>query len=780
MKHLMLRLMSLSLALGPVLVACLGVQNQDAWVPSETTRDIRQGWFHLSGNAEPSFLTYEVIGGRAMFGGDMDLGPVATAGIRPNGVATSDLNRRWTNATVPFVIQTTGSEAVSDSGKKSIEAAIAHWEANTTIRFVAKTSSHNDFIRFVKGDMESVCSSAVGRQGNEQRVRLKKNGDCGKSTLVHEIGHAMGLFHEHQRSDRNAHINLIPGNFDAATCGNFNVNFDIPSDGLDIGAYDFASIMHYAPGSCAKDSTVVFTTIDAPAGVTVGQRTGLSTGDINTIKALYPPKNLMWTQSSANIGGGAEGGDAFGRTVATGDFDGDGFQDLAIGVPDEDIDGQSDAGAVNVIYGSASGLASARDQIWYQNVAGVNGGSETGDHFGAALAVGDFNNDGKDDLAIGIPGEDVGSVGDAGAVNVLLGSSSGLSVTGDRFLSQETEGIAGSPETNDHFGAALTSGDFDNDGRDDLAIGVPDEDMGSTWDAGAVNVIFGASSGLNTARAQFRSQDSSGVLGAVEMGDHFGAALAAGDFDNDGRDDLVIGVPGEDLKNDGDLFDTSDAGAVNVLYGASGGLSSRDQFWAQNSTSIGGGIEGNDHFGAALATGDFNNDGRDDLAIGVPDEDIGSTWDAGAVNVLYGASGGLSASGNQIWDQNSGSIRGEAEMNDHFGASLSAGDFNNDGRDDLAIGVPEEDIGWTSDAGAVNLIFGASGGLSASGNQIWHQDSLGLQNATPEVFAEGGDRFGTSVAAGDFNGDGRVELAVGVPGEDLSGGGDAGAVNVIP
>ncbi|MGH7801272.1 MAG: integrin alpha, partial [Thermodesulfobacteriota bacterium] len=109
----------------------------------------------------------------------------------------------------------------------------------------------------------------------------------------------------------------------------------------------------------------------------------------------------------------------------------------------------------------------------------------------------DFNGDGFDDLAIGVPGEDVGSINSAGAVNVIYGTSGGLSATNDQIFTQDTSGIEDFAEVDDFFGLALTSGDFNGDGIDDLAIGVPFEDVGSIDRAGAVNVIYGTSRGLS-------------------------------------------------------------------------------------------------------------------------------------------------------------------------------------------------------------------------------------------------------------------------------------------
>ncbi len=120
---------------------------------------------------------------------------------------------------------------------------------------------------------------------------------------------------------------------------------------------------------------------------------------------------------------------------------------------------------------------------------------------------------------------------------------------------------------------------------------------------------------------------------------------------------------------------------------------------------------------------DYNGDGKDDLAIGVVGEDIGALVDAGAVNVLYGSGAGLTATGDQLWHQDSPGVLGGAEGGDSFGDALACGDFNGDGFDDLAIGVPLEDIGAIGNAGAVNVLYGSVAGLTASGDQLWHQDS---------------------------------------------------------
>lgn len=334
------------------------------------------------------------------------------------------------------------------------------------------------------------------------------------------------------------------------------------------------------------------------------------------------------------------------------DFNNDGFEGLALGVPGENVGGAANAGAVNVLYGSNAGLTGVGDQLWHQDSPSVIGIAGAGDAFGSALVCGNFNVDVYDDLAIGVPGEDIGPLVDAGAVNVLYGSNAGLTATGNQLWHQDSASVAGVAEAGDRFGAALASRDFDDDVADDLAIGVPGEDLELLDNAGVVNVLYGGSGGgLTAADDQLWHQDSPSVRDTADNDEEFGAALAAGDFDNDGFDDLAIGVPGEDLTQPlGE--NAADAGAVNVLNGSGTGLTAdRDQFWSQ--VALQGAHEDGDHFGYSLASGDFDNDDFDDLTIGVPGEDLEASSSAGAVNVLYGSGVLLAQSGNQVWHQDS-------------------------------------------------------------------------------------------------------------------------------
>jgi hypothetical protein len=133
------------------------------------------------------------------------------------------------------------------------------------------------------------------------------------------------------------------------------------------------------------------------------------------------------------------------------DFNGDGIDDLVVGVPGEDLGGTADAGVVDVIYGSESGLPDGGRQQLTQALP------ETGDQFGAAVATGDFNGDIFTDLAVGVPGENVGAIADAGVVEVFYGGGGGLPGVGDQLLRQGAAGMAGTAEAGDRFAAALAA-----------------------------------------------------------------------------------------------------------------------------------------------------------------------------------------------------------------------------------------------------------------------------------------------------------------------------------
>lgn len=323
-------------------------------------------------------------------------------------------------------------------------------------------------------------------------------------------------------------------------------------------------------------------------------------GSSSGLQAFSPPDQL-WTQDSPGVEDVIEDSDSFGRTLAIGDFNGDGNDDLAVGVLGEGFDSVFGAGAVNVLYGSTSGLqtSSPPDQLLSQNSPGVDDTSESNDHFGGPLASSDFNGDGYGDLAVGIPGEDIGGKANAGAVQVFYGSSSGLQASSpnDQIWHQNVPGVEESNEVGDSTGSSLTSADFNGDGYGDLAVGTPGESVGDVGRAGAVNVIYGSSSGLQTSSPadQLWHQDSPGVEDSSEVKE-FGFGLSSGDFNGDSNMDLVMGVSQESLGG------LSGAGAVHVLYGSSSGItSSGAQFWHRDSPGVNGSAATSGLFGSGLS-----------------------------------------------------------------------------------------------------------------------------------------------------------------------------------
>ncbi|WP_298291966.1 Dot/Icm T4SS effector Zinc-dependent metalloprotease LegP [uncultured Litoreibacter sp.] len=253
--------------------------------------DVRTGI--ISGeNFKNRTVQYAAVDGLAVFEGCIVLGTVdeveaTTAAAKEaieaegadtdvaHGVVITGANRRWPNATMPYEIHS------GLTNQKRVTDAIAHWKQKTGVNFVKRTSAnasqYPDYVRFRTA---TGCWSMVGRQGGRQDIGLAPG--CGLGATIHEIGHAFGLWHEQSREDRNSKVKINWQNITAGKEHNFNQHI---ADGDDVGAYDYGSIMHYGRYAFSKNGQPTIESI--PPGKTLGQRNGLSPGDVAAIHSIY-------------------------------------------------------------------------------------------------------------------------------------------------------------------------------------------------------------------------------------------------------------------------------------------------------------------------------------------------------------------------------------------------------------------------------------------------------------------------------------------------------------
>ncbi|WP_369214577.1 FG-GAP and VCBS repeat-containing protein [Streptomyces flavofungini] len=405
------------------------------------------------------------------------------------------------------------------------------------------------------------------------------------------------------------------------------------------------------------------------------------------------PRHVTYSQNSPGVPGSAEKGDFFGGDTAYGDFDRDGYDDLAIAATGEDVGSDADGGTVQILWGSRSGLSGGttlKDPRPTKH-----------DFFGAPIQAGDFNGDGKDDLAIG-------SRSGAATIDIYKGGLTRGGGTGGHYT--VTPPII-SGEDAGPFN--LHSGDINADGKDDLIV-----DGFSTADEYNANLwLPGSSRGVTTTGVQRLP------------GGHI---TDVGDTDSDGYGDIIIGLTWDD-----GIAGAHKGGSVHVVKGNANGPYGGSDVITQDTPGVPGSGEKGDSFGAELDLGDINGDGHLDLVVGTPGENLDGVTDAGSITVVYGAAdgSGLSTEGSVLLSQNTAGVPNTNEKNDFFGSDVHVDDLNDDGRGDIAVGA----LGENGGNGALYLLNSKPDG-TLSGTSGVYTSTLGMSDAgTPRLGANFAD-----------------------------------------
>ena len=493
-----------------------------------------------------------------------------------------------------------------------------------------------------------------------------------------------------------------------------------------------------------------------------------------SVETVIPAVELSAIQLSDNPGGfvinGVDGGDRSGYSVSgAGDVNGDGLDDIIIGVRLADPNGSS-SGASYVIFGKSDGNVVELSDIENGDSGGfvLNGVSENDRSGRSVSGAGDVNGDGLDDILIGAYRADLNG-SDSGVSYLVFGKTGGGVVelskindtnNSDGFMLNGTGRF-------DRSGFSVSgAGDVNGDGLDDIIIGALNADPRGS-NSGASYVVFGKTDGgiVELSDIENNTTDTTGfVINGAESFDQSGSSVSrAGDVNGDGFDDIIVGAHDADRNSIG-------SGSSYVVFGKTDGgiveLSGIER-------ALGGGfvirgVDMNDNSGVSVSgAGDVNGDGLDDVIIGAHRADPNGNMEGGEGYVVFGKSDGRIVELRNIEENSSGFVIRGADADDRSGLSVSgAGDINGDGLDDIIVGAYLAEFAGFQDQGASYLVFGKTDSNTVRLSDI--EQGIG---GFVIYGANGEDQSGFSVSgAGDVNGDGFDDLLVGAPSDDESSG----------